>query len=158
MSIESEIQSKGFLSNQEKTFVNVILSGALFYTQINIFFKRYNLTEPQYNVLRILRGSYPKSMLTSDLQSRLLHKSSNATRLLKKIIEKDLIKSTQCKEDKRQYFHSLTPKGLALLTTIDPHLKKYCVEKITLSSSKLEQLNSLLDELRNGIPQHKNGD
>lgn len=38
MSIESEIQSKGYLLDQEKTFVNVILSGALFYTQINIFF------------------------------------------------------------------------------------------------------------------------
>jgi DNA-binding MarR family transcriptional regulator len=154
MSIESEIQSKGFLLDQEKTFVNVILSGALFYTQINIFFKRYNLTEPQYNVLRILRGSYPKKMLTSDLQSRLLHKSSNATRLLKKIIDKGLIISVQCKEDKRQYFHSLTPKGLTLLATIDPHLKKYCIEQITLSPSKLEQLNSLLDELRNGIPQN----
>lgn len=153
MSIESEIQSKGFLLAQEKTFVNVIFTGAMFYTQINIFFKKYNLTEPQYNVLRVLRGSHPKKMLTSDLQSRLLHKSSNATRLLKKIIDKGLIISTQCKVDKRQYHQLLTPKGLALLTEIDPHLEKYCLEQITLSSAKIEQLNSLLDELRKGILQ-----
>ena len=52
MSIESEIQSKGFLLAQEKTFVNVIFTGAMFYTQINIFLKKYNFKRIKY----ILRG------------------------------------------------------------------------------------------------------
>ncbi len=148
MSIEKDIQSKGFLSIQEKTYVNVIYTGLFFYAQSNLFFKIFDLTEPSYNALRILRGSYPEALLSNDLQSRLLHKSSNATRLLEKLEQRSLIETTQCAVDKRQYYRAITEKGLLLLKKIDPELKKHCVDLVRIDNENQVELNLLLDKLR----------
>ena len=155
MSIEKDIQSKGFLSLKEKSYVNLIYTGLFFYGQSNLFFKKFNLSEPSYNALRILRGSYPEALLSSDLQSRLLHKSSNATRLLEKLEQRTLIRTTQCSIDKRQYYRAITEKGLLLLKKIDLELKDHCTDVIQLDNEKLIKLNLLLDELRDLLSSKK---
>ncbi len=151
MSIESDIRSKGFINKQEKLFVNLIFTGFLFYKHINVFLKEYGLTEPQYNVLKILEGQFPSKILFSDLQSRMLHQSSNATRLINKLIEKELVVRIQDKRDKRQYLHSITPLGLALLDEIRPHIIQYCIDSFNVKEEEVDQLSLLLDEVRNII-------
>ncbi len=151
MSIESYIKSNNFISKQEKTYVNLIFTGLYFFTHINIFLKDFDLTEPQYNVLRILAGSHPEKLLYSDLQSRMLHRESNATRLINKLIKKKYVERSQSNIDKRQYFHSITEEGLAFLAKIRPDLTKSSNEMFNIAEHKLDELNKLLDEVRDII-------
>lgn len=148
MTIQKDIQSKGFHTKEEQTFVNIIFTGFLYYKNVTAFMKQFDLTEPQYNVLRILRGKHPSKMLGSDIQSRMLHPSSNSTRLISKLIEKGLVIRAQDNFDKRQIFHSITSKGLNLLAEIDPLLIDFNAKHVRLDNNKMEALNLLLDELR----------
>ncbi len=145
--IEDKIQSTGFHSEQEKVYVNLIFSGMKAFREITIFMRAFNLTEPQYNILRILRGSHPITLLGQDIQSRMIHNTSNTTRLIDKLIDKKFVKRFKDKDDKRMIHHMITKKGLLLLNDIDPLLIKHCKETIVLSKQKLSQLSVLLDDL-----------
>jgi len=145
--IEKNIQSKGFHSDEEKVYVNLIISGMKAFRDITIFMRSYNLTEPQYNILRILRGSYPTSLLGQDIQSRMLHNTSNTTRLIDKLIDKKYVKRFKDKEDRRMIHHVITTNGLLLLNEIDPLIIQHCKDTIQLNSTKLKQLGDLLDDL-----------
>ena len=145
--IEEKIQSNGFHSDEEKVYVNLIFSGMKAFREITIFMRAFNLTEPQYNILRILRGSYPTSLLAQDIQSRMIHNASNTTRLIDKLIEKKFVKKFKDKEDRRMIHHVITKNGLLLLNEIDPLLIIHCKETIQLNSTKLKQLSDLLDDL-----------
>lgn len=148
MTIQNDIQSNGFLSKEEQTFVNIIFTGFLYYKNSTAFMKKFDLTEPQYNVLRILRGKHPTKMLGSDIQSRMLHTNSNSTRLINKLVEKGLVKRTQDDFDKRQMLHRITLRGRTLLSEMDSLLIDFCSESVPLSAEKMDLLNALLDELR----------
>ena len=143
----NKFQSKGFHSDEEKVYVNLIISGMKAFRDIIIFMRTYNLTEPQYNILRILRGSYPASLLGQDIQSRMLHNTSNSTRLIDKLIDKKYVKRFKDKEDKRMIHHEITTNGLLLLDEIDPLIIQHCKDTIQLNSTKLKQLGDLLDDL-----------
>jgi len=63
MSIKKDIQTKGFHSEQEKAFVNLIHTAAHFESLFTHFIKDFGLSPQQYNVLRILRGQSPNAIL-----------------------------------------------------------------------------------------------
>ena len=115
MSIKKDIQTKGFHSEQEKAFVNLIHTAAHFESLFTHFIKDFGLSPQQYNVLRILRGQSPNAILGGELQKRMLHNMSNATRLVDKLVEKGLVDRSKNSNDKRQILVSINKQGLKLL-------------------------------------------
>ena len=49
--------------------------------------KPYNISEQQYNILRILRGA-AKEITVTEVKERMIQKSPNTTRLMDKLCEK----------------------------------------------------------------------
>lgn len=147
ITLEAAIQSNGFLSEQEKTCLNLIFAGALMHQSCSQFFKHYELSEPQYNVLRILRGHHPKPMLSNDIQNRMLHKSSNTSRIIDKLIKNELVRKRKNSVDQREVYHFITKKGLALLRKIDKPLIEHCANIIPLEERGLKALNSLIEKV-----------
>lgn len=149
MSLKKDIiQTKVFHSEQEKAFVNLILTASVFESKFNHFIKDFGLSSQQYNVLRILRGQAPSAMLCGDLQERMLHKMSNATRLVDKLIEKGFVIREKDKDDKRKIFVSITNSGLTLLSKLDEEVFKFDQKIFNLTEAQLMVLNLLLDDLR----------
>jgi DNA-binding MarR family transcriptional regulator len=107
--------------------------------------KPFEITEPQYNILRILRGA-GKAITVNQVRERMVQKSPNATRLMDKLCDKDLIRRSRCESDRRVVYVQITDKGLEMLKRIrfddfDRHMKR-------LSSKEAGQLNELLDKIR----------
>ena len=102
----------------------------------------------QFNVLRILRGSHPKALMLAEITARMIDKSSNCTRLVEKLRQKDFVKRVICENNRRQVDISITEKGLALLKRIDASNSNWAnlVEKISKTEAK--ELNRILDKLR----------
>tara|TARA_B110000977_G_scaffold10060_1_gene13162 strand:+ start:1706 stop:2167 length:462 start_codon:yes stop_codon:yes gene_type:complete len=148
LSLKKEIKSKGFHSEQEKLSVNLILTAAYFESKFTQFIKDYGISAQQYNVLRILRGQVPDTITSGDLQSRTLHKMSNATRLVDKLIEKGFAARVKNVKDKRIVLISITDSGLKLLTQLDDQVYKFNQNYIKLPEAQLMVLNFLLDQLR----------
>lgn len=151
MSLKDDIQAKGFHSEQEKSFVNLIYTAALFEANFNTFIKSFGLSSHQYNVLRILRGQFPNSMSSGDLHNRMIHKMSNASRLVDKLVAKGYVIRVVNVNDKRNILVSITDLGLRFVTDLDNEVAAFQKTFIDLPSSKLKDLNLILDELRSSL-------
>ncbi|MCA0932114.1 MarR family transcriptional regulator [Lutimonas saemankumensis] len=107
--------------------------------------KPFNISEQQYNILRILRGSQ-KEISVNQVKQRMIQKSPNSTRLMDKLCEKKLIVRTRCENDRRVVYVKISDKGLKLLDTIDmSEFDKYISR---LSETEAAKLNELLDKIR----------
>ena len=148
MSIKKDIQTKGFHSEQEKAFVNLIHTAAHFESLFTHFIKDFGLSPQQYNVLRILRGQSPNAILGGELQKRMLHNMSNATRLVDKLVEKGLVDRSKNSNDKRQILVSINKQGLKLLAKLDNEVVNFDEKIMNLPEAQLMVLNLLLDDLR----------
>jgi len=148
MSIKKDIQTKGFHSEQEKAFVNLIHTAAHFESLFSHFIKDFGLSPQQYNVLRILRGQSPNAILGGELQKRMLHNMSNATRLVDKLVEKGLVDRSKNSNDKRQILVSINKQGLKLLAKLNNEVVNFDEKIMNLPEAQLMVLNLLLDDLR----------
>lgn len=148
MKIEDEIKQKSFKSEFQKAMINIMFtSGWLEHKQTH-FFKKWGISPQQYNVLRILRGQNNNPITVASIQERMMDKMSNASRLVEKLKQKNLIERKECKVDRRQVDIIITNKGINLLNEIDKNMNE--LEKIMKALSKDEaiELNRILDKLR----------
>ena len=111
-------------------------------------FKKYDITIPQYNILRILRGQYPNPASINLLKDRMLDKMSDASRLVDRLIKKEYVERKICEFDRRKAEVIITPKGLDVLANMDKLEDEYKIVFSTLSKKEINQLNDLLDKLR----------
>jgi DNA-binding MarR family transcriptional regulator len=108
----------------------------------------FEITQQQYNVLRILRGSLPNGLPTLEIARRMIEKAPGITRLLDRLERKRLVRRERRSGDRRQVICHATPKGLELLTTLDGEIQR-AVEPINrLSQNDLKWLIRLLDMVR----------
>jgi DNA-binding MarR family transcriptional regulator len=103
---------------------------------------------PQYNILRILRGQYPKPATVNLLIERMLDKTSNASRIVDKLVAKGLVSRTQCEHDRRTVDVLITQAGLDLLERIAADTKDSFFGLQHLTEAEAETFNQLLDKIR----------
>ena len=147
-SLEQDIKQKSFANEQVKANLNVLYTANWIYNKISSFLKPYNLTNEQFNVLRILRGSHPKSMCQKDILSRMIAPNSNVTLIITKLKTKKYIKVLQSEKDKREYVINITKEGLVILKEMDKILEQQKANFNNLSDSEAFHLNALLDKIR----------
>lgn len=149
MKLEDAIKQKRFKSEEERLIINMVYTSGWLGAEQNRYFKQFGISSQQYNVLRILRGQQPKPASVSLIQDRMLDKMSNASRLIEKLKQKNLVKRSECPSDRRQVDVMITDEGLALLGEIDKH--EYHMNEIcrSLTPKEMQQLNQLLDKFRN---------
>ena len=149
MSLEDDIkQQKKFASEFERAAVNILYTSNWLYNINAGHLKKHDITPEQYNVLRILRGSFPRPLMLGEVSCRMLDKSSNSTRLVEKLRQKGWVKREVCEKSRRQVDIIITDKGLALLTKIDNDENVMLDTVKSISKQEAEELNRILDKLR----------
>lgn len=128
--------------------LNLIYTTNWLSTKQDAFFKDTDITVRQYNVLRILRGQYPKPCSIKLIKERMLDKMSDTSRIVDKLLTKKLLQRNQCPNDRRSVNVIITDKGLKLLTSLDyiDDLSKQMLKSLT--TEEINTLNTLLDKLR----------
>lgn len=148
MELEKEIKQEKFQNEHQKLVLNIIFtSNWLNLNQIQIL-KPHGISPQQYNILRILRGQYPKQATVSLLTERMLDKSSNASRLVEKLRLKQLVERRECPHDRRAVNVRITEQGLNLLKELDPVVDYMGNIVHKVSESEAQALNGFLDRLR----------
>ncbi|HCR53056.1 MAG TPA: MarR family transcriptional regulator, partial [Cytophagales bacterium] len=112
------------------------------------YFKKFNISPEQFNVLRILRGSNPKPMRLADIAERMIEKNSNCTRLVEKLRQKGMVDRQLCEANRRQVDISITSRGLKLLAEIDKDVDHWLTIQKSITKAEAEELNRILDKLR----------
>lgn len=151
MPLEEELQQSKFSSEHQKALVNILFTGSWLNGRNKSYFKKFNISPEQFNVLRILRGSHPKPLRLADIAERMIEKNSNCTRLVEKLKQKGLVDRQLCESNRRQVDISITTKGLKLLEKIDSDNDQLISFQKSISKTEAEELNRILDKLRDAI-------
>lgn len=148
MGIAEDIKQKKFKNEFSKAMVNLIYTNSWLNQKHIALFRPYGLTTPQFNILRILRGQHPEPSTVNTLIDRMLDKSSNASRIVDKLEEKELVVRRQCKDDRRAVDVFISSKGLELLEQLDAAMQEWEGSTPKLSEEESRTLNELLDKMR----------
>ena len=148
MALEEDIKQEKFNNEFEKVAVNILFTGSWLYNINAARLKRFDITPEQYNVLRILRGTHPKTMMLAEITCRMIDKNSNATRLVEKLRHKGLVNREICEDNRRQVDISITDKGLNILKKVESASDEWIKSLKNISKSEAQELNRILDKLR----------
>lgn len=148
MRIDDEIQSSKFEDNYQKAVINIAYTDGWLKNTFNCHFEKHNLTQQQFNILRILRGQYPKPATVNMLKERMIDKMSDASRIVDRLVQKDMITRCTNNKDRRAVDIRISDKGLETLATMDAEFKTKDFIKNNLTSEEAAQLSDLLDKLR----------
>lgn len=148
MTIEEAIKTKKIEDPMIKATINIDYTASWLCGIRNEVLGPLDFSVQQYNILRILRGQYPKAVTVKFLIERMVDKNSNASRLVDKLFNKGLIERNQCEMDRRQVDVKINEKGLAMIETLSDALSSQRDRYDNLSKEEFEQLSSLLDKLR----------
>ncbi len=149
MSIEKDIKQKSFKNPYNKVTVNVMFTTGWLLNKYAKILKPYNLTEQQYNVLKILRECYPQSSTVNYILEGMIEKMSNASRLVDKLVAKDLVKKVKSQYDLRSVDILLTEKGITLMENLLIIMNEHESSFYGLDEKETKLLNTLLEKLRN---------
>lgn len=149
MKIEEAIQQKSFADPYHRAQVNVLYTAAWINQKSTQALKPFNISIQQFNILRILRGMHPEPATVKLLTDRMIDKMSNASRLVEKLKQKDLVCRESCPEDRRRVNISITPQGLELLDKASKALDEAVARHMKyLSEQEAETLSNMLDQIR----------
>jgi len=147
MSIENDINQSRFNSEYHKMNLNLIYTYNWAMEQAKRFFEKADLTMQQYNILRILRGA-GKPLSTLQIRQRMLDKMSDTSRIVDRLLKKELVEKVICKNDRRLVDVTIAEKGLELLLKLDNHTHELESHLTNISEEEARTMNLLLDKLR----------
>jgi MarR family transcriptional regulator, organic hydroperoxide resistance regulator len=143
--------TKPFTVAEEEASLSILRTCEVIQQSTLAVIKGFDLTGPQYNVLRILRGSSPEGLPCGQISERMITRDPDITRLLDRLETRGLISRMRGDQDRRVVIATITPEGLRLLQEIDPvvvahHRRQFS----TLNKTELRELIRLLQLVREG--------
>ena len=148
MGIEQDVKQARFSSEFQKAMVNILFTSSWLSNKNTVYFKKFDISPEQFNVLRILRGSHPNPMRLSDIADRMIERNSNCTRLVEKLRQKRMVNRELCETNRRQVDISITSKGLKILEEIDQDEEYWTAAEKKITKVEARELNRILDKLR----------
>ena len=147
MSLDKDIHSSKFRNEYHKAIVNIIFTNNWIMERTKEIFERGDITPQQYNILRILRGA-KEPLSTLQIRQRMLDKMSDTSRIVDRLLKKELVKKVVCITDKRLVDVTITSKGLELLDELDKYNDELDNVLNSISEQEVCTLNQLLDKIR----------
>ncbi|HRQ49665.1 MAG TPA: MarR family transcriptional regulator [Agriterribacter sp.] len=148
MSLEEDIHQTTFRNEHQKGMINMIYTCNWIMERHKKILGREKITPQQFNILRILRGAYPKPISTMQIRERMLDKMSDTSRIVDRLTVKGLANKKTCLSDKRLVDIAITPKGMAVLERLDQRNEEMDALLCALQEPEVQLLNQLLDKIR----------
>jgi DNA-binding MarR family transcriptional regulator len=120
------------------------------YKAVTGLVRRFELTESQYNALRVLRGAERREedLTQAELAERLIASRANTTWILDKLEERRLIRR-KGHSDRRKNLVEITSAGHKLLAKIDPEFEKLLTDILgDVTDAELEDMLATIGKFR----------
>ncbi len=144
--LQKEIkQQKPFESLAQEVVLNVMRSAATFRKGVAETLKPFQLTGPQYNILRILRGAPEDGLPCSEVGDRLVSQDPDVTRLLDRLEKRGLVTRGRSLTDRRVVNARITEAGHDLVDQLDGPVK--ATHEKQLGHMKKKHLRNLIELL-----------
>lgn len=154
--LQREIKKKGtFESPEQEAMLNILRTSDEFQNRFGRFFREYDLTASQYNVLRILRGE-GKPLPSLEIAARMLQVVPAITGLIDRLEKAGLVSRARCEQDRRVVYVEITKKAVKILDKMDQpesDLHRSLIGHLT--KSELKELIRLLEKARAPLADNK---
>jgi DNA-binding MarR family transcriptional regulator len=147
MGIEKDIQQSCFRNEFQKMGINLIYTANWLNEKITHILANEEITQQQYNILRILRGS-ECPLSTLKIRERMLDKMSDTSRIVDRLIAKGLVEKSACLKDKRLVDITISKKGLVLVDKLDQFNDQIDAVLKGVDEKEAQTINQLLDKIR----------
>ncbi len=147
MGIEKDIQQSCFRNGFQKMGINLIYTANWLNEKIVHILANEEITQQQYNILRILRGS-ECPLSTLKIRERMLDKMSDTSRIVDRLIAKGLVEKNACLKDKRLVDITISKKGLILVDKLDQFNNQIDAVLKGVDEKEAQTINQLLDKIR----------
>ena len=142
--------SPKFTSLEHEVYLSLQRLALSFAHDVAELFKTFELSAPQFNILRILRGAVERGedegLACGEIGERLLAHAPDLTRLLDRMALQGLVVRTRGNSDRRVVTTQITERGLALLAELDAPLADLHIRQLGhLGEERLAELKTLLE-------------
>ena len=138
-------KKRPFESPEQEAALGVLYVGDRLENRLGRLFRRYGLTNSQYNVLRILRGE-GGPLPALEVARRMIQVVPAITGLIDRLEKQGLVIRNRSEEDRRVVHIEITKRGLEVLGEIDEPLQDLHNEMLgRLSKKELQSLKTLLE-------------
>jgi DNA-binding MarR family transcriptional regulator len=142
-------QTTAFRSLEAEVFVNVLRTSAALVSGLADLLRPYDLTQPQYNVLRILRGAGAEGLLRGEVGERMVARDPDVTRLLDRMEARGQVSRERGVDDRRMVHVRISAEGMRLVNTLDEPVQAMHARQLGhLTEAELTTLNTLLVKAR----------
>lgn len=149
-SLQRELKKRRpFEVPEQEVMLNLMRTADVFGLRFTRLFREFDLTPPQYNILRILRGEGGEGLPCLEIAGRMVTCAPDITRLIDRLEKAGLVARDRSTSDRRVVFVRITPKGLDVLDRLDgPVLDLHRRLISHLSNNEMAELNRLLVKAR----------
>jgi len=142
-------RNRPFDSLEQELFLNLIRTSEWLQGEFAKVFKAHGITQPQFNVLKILEVEDEYGIPIRKIARRMTTMSSDVTRLVDRLEAAGMVERFRSENDRRVIFVRITEKGKDTVDSLaQPLVEAHKATKGRLEGRKLELLNKLLFELR----------
>ena len=132
-----------------KAIMQIIRTGHWITDSVSQELKEYGITEPQFNVLRILQGRKGKPATVQEIQQDMVQRSSNVTRIIDKLQKRGLVNRQECPANRRKMDITITEGGTELLAILGKKVFQFHGPMAqNLSEQEAETLTKLILKLK----------
>jgi DNA-binding MarR family transcriptional regulator len=148
--VASEIkQSMPFASRSEEAVIGLMRTADVIRRRLCAVLEEEDITAQQYNVLRILRGAGERGLPTLEIADRMIEQAPGITRMIDRLIAKQLVIRERCAEDRRVVYGAITEEGRRMLARLDDPVQQADRAALdALTAEDLRKLITLLDAVR----------
>ncbi|MEQ8323795.1 MAG: MarR family transcriptional regulator [Vicingaceae bacterium] len=148
MKIEDAIKQSKFRDEFEKADINLLFTANWMNSEMHRQLKPYDISQQQFNILRILRGQKGNPAPLKLITERMMDKMSNTSRLVDKMYLKGLLNRQTCADNRRQVEIKLTEAGLKVCNQVSDMVDQNRIKNRRLDEDEAAELNRLLDKMR----------
>ncbi len=142
-------QRKPFDSPEAEAFLNVLRTAAVLTRGLTEVLRPHELSQPQYNVLRILRGAGPAGVPSMVVGERMVARDPDVTRLLDRLETRGLVARARDAADRRVVLVRLTDEGRRQVDELDAPVRDMHRRQLGhLTPDELAALSALLEAAR----------
>lgn len=135
------------ISERDKLRTNLQISNNVLKDEMRTFLEQFDITPQQFGILKILREANGEPLSTNDICEKMIDKMSDTSRIVDRLISKNLAWKQPCPHDGRKIQVFISSEGQYLLSTIDTKLKNLDSMFSNLSEKETRQLNTLLEKI-----------
>jgi len=152
--LQDEIkQTKPFVNIETEVYLNLVRLTHDLADRVTRLLKTADLSMPQYNALRILRGAGPQGLACNEIATRMIHRVPDMTRLLDRLEAKGLITRERQPDDRRVVRTAIQPAGLDLIAPLDEPIATLHQDTLgRLGQERLTHLLTLIEDARDFLP------